>query len=89
MVKNIFILKHKDIDVAILQLNDDGEIENDKILRPERVPVFNKDPERGLCEWWRDRSIPEGRDKLELILAQYGCNSPSELLMKLAFSEVC
>lgn len=78
----MFILKHKDIDVAILQLNNDGEIMNHHIINPMHMPYLGSTKSRHLYDWWKQRSIPEGREHLLSLLKAYDCSSPSELLMK-------
>jgi hypothetical protein len=78
----MFILKHKNHDVAILQLSADGDIENYQIINPARMPYVGSTDARNLHTWWKNRAIPEGRARLVELLKQYDCQSPSEFLMK-------
>ena len=78
----MFILKHKDHDVAILQLSAIGDIENYEIINPARMPFLGSKDEHHLHAWWKNRALPEGRARLISLLKQHDCKSPSELLMK-------
>ena len=37
---------------------------------------------QNIYKWWANRTIPEGRDRLEFILKQNGCKTSKELLLK-------
>lgn len=78
----MFILKHKNHDVAILQLSENGDIENHQVINPARMPYLGSKDEKHLHAWWKNRAIPEGRARLVELFKQYDCSSPSELLMK-------
>ncbi len=78
----MFVLKQKNHDVAVLQLSHDGEIENYEIINPARMPYLGSTERKHLFAWWKDRAIPEGRDRLMELLKEYNCESPQELLMK-------
>ncbi len=79
---DVFILRHKDIDVAILQIDNNSEIVNCHILNHEHIPYLGSDGKRCILEWWRERSIPEGRKYLSELLKKHGCENASELLIK-------
>ncbi|WP_155834553.1 hypothetical protein [Butyrivibrio sp. FC2001] len=78
----MFILKQKNHDVAVLQLSLEGDIENYEIINPARMPYLGSTEKKHLYSWWKDRAIPEGRERLVDILKEYDCESPQELLMK-------
>lgn len=82
MSRNYYILKHKDHNVATLAIEDDGEIYNCRIIDKLRVPFRRTDDDRHLIRWWNERAVPEGRKQLSKLLAENGCNSPKELLLK-------
>lgn len=77
-----FILRHKNIDVALLQISDDGEMHNAHVLQPAYVPFIPGNDEKCIYRWWKERAIPEGRDRLSELLGKYGCQSASEFLLK-------
>lgn len=77
-----FILKHKNVDVALLQISNDGEMHNAHILQPAYVPFIPSSDEKCIYRWWKERAIPEGRDRLSELLGKYGCHSASEFLLK-------
>ena len=78
----LFVLKQKNHDVAVMQLSLDGEIENYEIINPARMPYLGSTEKKHIYSWWKDRAIPEGRDRLLELLKEYDCESPQELLMK-------
>ncbi|MDR0523454.1 MAG: HipA domain-containing protein [Candidatus Methanoplasma sp.] len=82
-----YVLKHKDIDVASIELNSTGEIETaSRIFDESRIPMgaLAKDglDEASLREWWRGRSIPSSREGLTEMLESLGLCFPQELLRK-------
>ena len=77
-----FKFKHKNENIALLQFNEDGEIENLKVTNPKLVPIMNADPDKGVAEWWRDRAIPEGRKRLKTLLKEMECETREGLLLK-------
>ncbi len=42
MKNEIFILRHKNMDVAILQIDNEGDIHDARILQPAHVPFVEK-----------------------------------------------
>ncbi len=83
MIENrMFLLKHKNHDVAILQLSPEGDIENFEVISPARMPFLGSGDKKHLHIWWKNRAIPEGRERLIELLKKYDCKSPGEFLMK-------
>lgn len=82
MDKKLFIVRQKDYIVGTLILDDEGECYYGKIIDPERVPFLRTEDERKLIAWWRDRGIPENRQRLAELLKEQGCSTPQELLLK-------
>ncbi len=78
----IFILKHKDHDVAVLRMDMNGEFHDVFIIDNTRMPYLGLDNGIHIKEWWDNRAIPEGRARLEELFEKYGCTSTSQLLMK-------
>ncbi len=79
---NIYILRHKDYDVAVVAFNDDGEVMSAKVIDPARMPFQTTNDNRFVALWWNDRAIPEGRFRLTGLLERQGCSSPTEFLIK-------
>lgn len=67
---NIYVLKHKDLDVAMVQINPvSGEIEYIlDIYLPEELPIGCGSDGNGVIEWWHDRAIPDSRRGIQQIL---------------------
>ena len=68
---HLYVLKHKDDDVAMVQVNlRSGEIEYVlEVYLPEKLPVGCDDgdmPE--LIEWWANRAIPDSRRGIQQAL---------------------
>ena len=82
MNMDTFILRQKDHNVALLLIDKDGEIHSGKLLDGVRAPLCSTDDIRSVYKWWKDRAIPEGRERLSELLKQFGCISPKELLLK-------
>ncbi len=81
-MSNTFFLRQKDNDVAVMLIDDEGEIQGCRIRNSARVPFRTSDNIKDVYKWWADRAIPEGRDRLSLILNEYGCKNTKELLLK-------
>ncbi len=79
---NLFILKHKNEDVALIQMTSDGEIDNYEIFNQRFMPYLGSNDPYHLHTWWNNRAIPEGREHLLPLLKKHNCSNPSELLMK-------
>ena len=79
---NVYILRHKNYDVAIVAFNEDGEVISSKVIDPTRIPFQTTNDNRFVALWWNERSIPEGRFRLTGLLERQGCSSPTEFLLK-------
>ena len=82
-----YILKHKDISVVEIELNDAGEIAaTGKVLCEAHFPVGSvKDGKidfAELCDWWSHRAIPASRDRIKEVLYEQGLSLPQQLLDK-------
>lgn len=66
----LFILKHKDIDTAMLQMNlHTGMIEYvPEVYMPEELPAGTAADGSGLSRWWNMRAIPDSRKGLRQVL---------------------
>ncbi|MDR2266701.1 MAG: excisionase [Christensenellaceae bacterium] len=85
--KSSYILKHKNISVVEIEINDGGEmLSYTGIINEPHLPVgtmrkniFNF---YALSEWWRGRTIPVSRRRLKDFLDQLGLYFPQQLLTK-------
>ncbi|MCL2608101.1 MAG: hypothetical protein FWD92_06085 [Methanomassiliicoccaceae archaeon] len=85
--KRSFILKHKDIDVMEVGLDERGSVSSlGTIFEEAHLPVGTvRDGHidtKAIKEWWDGRSIPASRDGLRDFLETLGMFSPKELLDK-------
>lgn len=78
---SLHILKHKNKNVAAIDLNEDGEIINSIILFPEEMPILGNQ-KKNLSQWIQERAIPNNRTDLDRILQEAGCNTPQEYLIQ-------
>lgn len=80
------ILKHKDLNVAIIELDVDyGIIRNSKMLIPEHMPVSATNT-GSLSAWWQRRAVPETQDFLKDILQELTTNNHRLLTRNLGLS---
>lgn len=77
-----FYLRHKDTDVAVMQLDSDGYPESTTILKEDELPILGTGKIKNINEWMLNRAIPSGRRDLEKLLKETGCKNPNELLMR-------
>ncbi|MDR1093557.1 MAG: excisionase [Clostridiales bacterium] len=82
-----YVLKHKDIDVVEIELNDAGEIAaTGKVLNEAHFPIGSvKDGKINFAElrdWWSSRAIPASRDRIKDVLHEQGLSLPQQLLDK-------
>ncbi|MBS6195776.1 MAG: hypothetical protein KH828_09365 [Clostridiales bacterium] len=84
---NIYVLKHKDLDVAMVQIHPaSGEIEYIlDIYLPEELPIGCGSDGTGVIEWWHDRAIPDSRRGIQQIL-NYLKEESSQSLMLSAYA---
>lgn len=78
---------HRDVEVAILDIDDFGHITNlEKLLYPEHLPIGtwvegSLDTDE-LNSWWISRSIPTSRSGIRHLLESLTINNPAALLTK-------
>lgn len=78
-----YILKHKDTDTAVLELDvENCEIYDFEIVSVDDIPILGENGYRRLHEWLDSRAIPSGREELERILRNAGCETSQEYLVK-------
>jgi len=67
---NLFVLKHKDLDVAMVQIDVvSGKVDYIlDIYMPEELPVGCNKSGAGLREWWEARAIPDSRRGIQQVL---------------------
>ena len=83
----LYILKHKDVDVAELELDENGAIAAfGKMLSDRHLPIGTAGKNgidfAELKEWWNGRSIPASREGLKDFLQSQGLHLPQQLLDK-------
>lgn len=81
---NLYVLKHKDDDVAMVQMNlHSGEIEYVlDVYLPEKLPVgCNPDHMEHLAAWWAGRAIPDSRRGIGQALRKLNENSNLSLML--------
>lgn len=79
----IYILKHKDNDAALLELDMEScEIYDLEVISEADIPILGEKGYRRLYEWLDSRAIPSGREELKRILENAGCETPQEYLIK-------
>lgn len=83
MNSGIYVLKHKDLDVAMVQINMfSGEIEYVlEVYLPEELPIGCLENGRGLSQWWELRAIPDTRKGLRNTLTQLGETTNLSLML--------
>ena len=83
-----FVLKHKNIDVLEIELDDLGEIiDIGSTLNSEHMPIATVDKNgsavfTAIRDWWKNRSIPASRDGLRSFLEKVGLSFPLQLVKK-------
>lgn len=81
-----YALMHKDIEVADLEIGNNGISKITSVHSLEHMPLGtitkNKEDRHALNEWWTGRSIPASRKGLESLLNTLKINDPVELLTK-------
>jgi hypothetical protein len=83
-----YTLKHKNIDVASLLIEEDEITEILSIHSSEHLPIGLRYSNTGkphigsLDSWWSERSIPNTRQKLDVALSELDVKDPAELLTK-------
>ncbi|MDR2047572.1 MAG: hypothetical protein LBP79_06760 [Clostridiales bacterium] len=82
-----YILKHKDIAVVEVELDDSGSISAfGAVCAEEHLPVGTVSKKgidfSGIKEWWNGRAIPASREGLKELLDALNMHLPQELLDK-------
>ena len=81
-----YLLKHKDLDVAVLELTENGSIKDiSSVLVKNHLPfpVVMEDGsvnKKRLEDWWNDRGIPVDRENYKQILNEVNLKSKNEML---------
>lgn len=67
---NLYVLKHKDLDVAMVQVDlTSGKIEYVlAVYLPEELPVGYSEDGSNIMEWWKSRAIPDSRRGIQQVL---------------------
>lgn len=67
---NLYVLKHKDLDVAIVLVDTiSGKIEYVlEVYLPEELPVGCSRDGSALIQWWESRAIPDSRKGIQQVL---------------------
>jgi hypothetical protein len=82
-----YILKHKDINVIEIELNENSEIASlGRVYNENHLPVgtLNKNSvnRRLLNDWWKGRTIPASRDGIQELLDAFRFDAPEQLVEK-------
>jgi GR25 family glycosyltransferase involved in LPS biosynthesis len=83
-----YLLKHKDIDVALLVINEEGNVVSVKeVFKPEHLPLSclmedGKSNSKRLPQWWNERGIPASRENYQAVMAEIGVTGKNRLLME-------
>lgn len=83
-MENTYLLLHKEIPVAVIQMDlDTGTIiDIGKNVNIPYLPVMCTSNHYLLKQWWENRSIPVTRQALQHDLIKGGVSTPKELLIK-------
>lgn len=70
MRSELYVLKHKDLDVAMVQIDGTtGKIEYViDIYLPEELPVGIRGEGRSIAKWWASRAVPDSRRGIQQVL---------------------
>ena len=83
-----FILKHKDIDVALLSVNEEGNITAIReVFLPEHLPLScvmedRKVNSKRITQWWNERGIPSSRENFRAVMSEIGVVGKNKLLLE-------
>ena len=83
-----YLLKHKDINVALLVINEEGNLVSVKeVFLPEHLPLScvmedGKINSRRLTQWWDERGIPSSRALFRMVMTELGATSKNRLLLE-------
>ena len=83
-----YLLKHTDINVALLAINDDGNIISiNEVYCPEHLPLScvmesGKINARRLIRWWDERGIPVSRENFQSVMTEIAARGKNKLLLE-------
>ena len=83
-----YLLKHKDIDVALLAINEEGNVVTVKdVFQPGHLPLScvmedGKINSKWLSQWWDERGIPASRELYRAVMAEIGVTGKNRLLLE-------
>lgn len=66
------VLMHKNIEVALLQLNSDGEMLKVKVLNKSFMPIGGSVSNKSFYDWWKFRAVPRTRQNCRSALERLG-----------------
>lgn len=80
---DLFILKHKDLDVAMMKMDArTGVIEYVlSVYLPEELPVGCAPDGTGLGGWWKQRAIPDSRKGIRQVLSRLSEETSQSLML--------
>ena len=82
-MNEVYILKHKNVDAAIIEFNSISDTANYiKIKEPEYTSFMKDMSVEEFNLWWKFRAIPDSRVGIKDILTQNGCDTSLSLLKK-------
>lgn len=78
-----YILMHKDIPVALMEISEDGSLGNYRINEVEKdhMPLGGQMNEIKFHDWWKDRAIPKTRHGAKTALQRLGYESTNSALV--------
>jgi len=83
-----YLLKHKDINVALLVINEEGSVITVKdVFQPEHLPLScimedGKIISKRLLQWWDERGIPASREYYRAVMSEIGVTGKNILLLE-------
>lgn len=77
----IYILMHKNIEVADLDISTSGKISNIEIRCEYHMPVGGSLNKRKFEDWWNDRAVPKTRKGVNNALKKLGFSSTNSMLL--------
>ena len=86
-MENRFYLMRKNEIITLTQFNEKGEMsaysKNFPDYAKDIIPLaYRANPDKGLSEWWKERSIPLTRDQIKSFLESKGLTNPEQYLIK-------
>ena len=83
-----YLLKHKDINVALLVINEEGNVITVKdVFQPDHLPLScvmedGKINSKRLSQWWDERGIPASRENYRIVMSEIGVTGKNRLLLE-------